>query len=175
MVIQKMWWWSNIFSSLPKGHDFHFSSCLCFLINAACTVQGSTNCGIFQSRNEEHGESFGDMENMEKKKRMESINRMSLHTLFVILNTLGMTQKCLCVNQITQKLFIYSNYRDIWKTFGEHDLGSAQNCVKWPRPWRRESRSNVVPWVKVPGDKIKTQKSALPILITIKNVRLAQK
>ena len=58
---------------------------------------------------------------------------------------------------------------------GEHDLGSAQNCAKWPRPWRRESRSNVVPCVKVPGDKIKAQKAALPILITIKNMRLAQK
>ena len=78
-------------------------------------MQGSTNCGIFQSRNEEHGVSFEDVENMEKKKRMESINQMSLHTLFVILNTLGMTQNSLSVNQITQKLFIYSNYRDIWK------------------------------------------------------------
>ena len=54
-----------------------FSFFLMFMLSHQCRVQGSSNCGILQSRNGEHGESFEDVKNMEKKKKMESINQMN--------------------------------------------------------------------------------------------------
>ena len=54
---------------------------------------------ILQSWIGEHGKSLESLDNMEK---VENINRVNYNTLFMIQNTLLVTQRALFVNQITQ-------------------------------------------------------------------------
>ena len=83
--------------------------------NAACRVL--RNCGILQSRNGEHGESFEDVENMEKKKKMESILIKELkpdeltYFIYDFIHSIHDSKQTICQTDQSKTLF-YSIYRD---------------------------------------------------------------
>ena len=71
----------------------------------------------------EHAVSWESMENTEK---MENINQINSNTLFMIRNTLIVTQNTLFGNQMTQNTAFNSTVEKITTSLGEHDPGSAQ-------------------------------------------------